>query len=72
MKETRENSPYVSNKYQQTAIRITRSVQNVIIHDVVGIREPTRGKYYSHEYFLVYATLKATKFKCRLNEMLNL
>ena len=72
LKETRKASPYVSNKYQQTAICITRSVQNVTILDVAGIREPTRGKHYSHEYFLVHATLKATKFKYRLKEMLNL
>lgn len=69
LKETKKASPYVSNKYQQTEICITRSVQNVTIHDVVGIGESTRGKRYSREYFLVYATLKATKFQYRLKEI---
>jgi hypothetical protein len=67
----RKASPYVSKKYQYTAVHITTSVQNVTIHDV-GIRDPTHGKHYSHKYFLMYANLKATKFKYRLKEMLNL
>jgi len=56
------------NRQQSTP----QDVQNVTIHDVVGTGEPTGGKHYSPEYFLVYATLEATKFQYRLKEILNL
>jgi hypothetical protein len=67
LNEMRKAGPYVSKKYQQTAIHTIRSVQNVTIQDM-GIRDPTSGKHYSHEYSLVYATMKATKSIYRLKK----